>query len=221
RKPEQEVEPQLPSVEPVAITEPEPAPDAAPPAVVPPRHANEAHLWHDPASGKVMAEVDGKEFTNAQHLDPEQRRKLVGMLREVATWFNSPTAKPAGAAATSTRVESSLPVHPAPAPVDLAAASLTEPRQTGSFSAQPGKKPTDVTKAAPLSIVTQIDTILQGMLVDSPLKTKGIRLVEDQAGSVTVWVGVRRYPGIDAVTDPEALAVIRAAVAEWERRSGR
>jgi hypothetical protein len=38
-------------------------------------------------------------------------------------------------------------------------------------------------------------------------------------GGVTVWVGIQRYPGIDAVTDPEALAMIRAAAAEWERQS--
>jgi hypothetical protein len=60
---------------------------------------------------------------------------------------------------------------------------------------------------------------LQGMLQNSPMKAKGIRLVEDPNGGVTVWVGIQRYPGIDAVTDPEALAIIRAAVAEWERHS--
>jgi len=224
RKPaeEQESEPQLPVSEPDPVIQPEPAPVLKPAPVILPRHPDEAHLWRDPVSGKVLAEVDGVEFSNAQDLSSDQRRKLVGVLREAAAWFNTSTAKPAAPAAAQPEPQpapADRPVNPS-AQLDPAATIYVEPRKTGSLSPQPGEKPADVKKTAPYSIVTQIDAILQGMLVDSPLKHKGIRLVEDMTGGVTVWVGVQRYPGIDAVTDPEALAVIRSAVAEWERQSG-
>jgi hypothetical protein len=217
----------------------QPAPAAAhriqqpvPEPLVPFRHPNGAHLWRDPATGRVMAEVDGIEFANSQDLTPEQRRKLVLVLKEVAAWIQDPAPKPAPAPAVQSKpitMASSAQPKPTPPPppprpvvvpdhLDPTAAVYAEPRKTGSLTS-PGEKAAEVKKTAPFSIVTQIDAILQGMLVDSPLKAKGIRLVEDLKGGVTVWVGLQRYPGIDAVTDPEALAIIRAAVAEWERSS--
>jgi hypothetical protein len=223
RKPKKEPEPELPNFDPVPDFKPEPIPTPPPLPVIPPRHPDEAHLWRDPATGKILAEVDGVEFANPRDLSPDQRRKLVGVLREVAIWFNDSGQKPVKtAAAVRPEPQAAAPTPPAPAPVqaDPTATIYVEPRKTGSLPPFPGEKPPDVKKTAPFSIVTQIDAILQGMVQDSPMKAKGIRLVEDASGGVTVWVGVHRYPGIDAVTDPEALAVIRAAVAEWERQSG-
>jgi len=79
-------------------------------------------------------------------------------------------------------------------------------------------KPAEV-KPKPTSIVGQIDEILQDMLESEPTEKRGIRLVEDPNHGVTVWVGVQRYQGIEAVKDQEALRLIRAAVEEWERRA--
>ncbi len=70
-----------------------------------------------------------------------------------------------------------------------------------------------------LSIVEQIDEVLQEMLPNSPLAGQIIKLVEDAKEGVIVWIGARRYHGIDAVDDPEAKALLRAAIAEWERKT--
>jgi hypothetical protein len=234
---EARIEPSEPEMAPrIEQSKPEPAPriDLRMPEQVPvvtSRHPNGAHLWRDPRTGKVMAEVDGIEFSNPHDLTPEQRRKLVLVLKEVAAWIQDPVAKPAPVSAAQSKPVSTMPAiqprptppppPPRPTPVSEqpdTATMYVEPRKTGSLTS-PGDKAADAKKTAPFSIVTQIDAILQGMLVDSPLKGKGIRLVEDLKGGVTVWVGLQRYPGIDAVTDPEALAIIRAAVAEWERYS--
>lgn len=217
RKPEKEPESRPPAIEPAVINQPEAAPTPAPPTVMPPHPQAEVHLWRDPASGKVKAEVDGIEFSSVHTMNPEQRRKLVSVLREGAAWLNTSAPKPVSA---RSEAQPALAARPAPLAAQPGrAAAAMPPKKTGSFPSSPGEKPPDANKTAPVSIVAQIDAILQDMLADSPLKTRGIRLVEDQAGSVTVWVGVTRYPGIDAVTDAEALAVIRAAVAQWERQS--
>ncbi|HPC05562.1 MAG TPA: hypothetical protein PLI60_02470 [Anaerolineaceae bacterium] len=70
-----------------------------------------------------------------------------------------------------------------------------------------------------MSIVHQIDAILQEMLQDTDLKNKAIRLDENPAHEVIVWIGVTRYEGIDSIPDPEIKSLIKRAVDRWERQS--
>ncbi|MDP3184771.1 MAG: hypothetical protein Q8M58_05820, partial [Anaerolineales bacterium] len=67
------------------------------------------------------------------------------------------------------------------------------------------------------SIVAQINDILQSKLSGTPLEKRGVRLQESSSGGVMVFVGLKIYDGIDAVPDPEVQAIIRQAVAEWEK----
>lgn len=69
-----------------------------------------------------------------------------------------------------------------------------------------------------MSIVQQIDTILQARLVDTPLEDKGIRLQESPEGAVEVTVGLKKFFSIDDVTDDKIRAAIRAAIREWEEK---
>ena len=71
---------------------------------------------------------------------------------------------------------------------------------------------------APLSIVAQIDSVLQARLARTPLAEKGIRLQESLDGGVIVWVGIDKYGGIDDVPDEQVKAALRAAIAEWENK---
>ena len=70
----------------------------------------------------------------------------------------------------------------------------------------------------PRSIAAQIDEILQEMLVNSPLASRGIRLLELPNKGMVVMVGLNQYEGVEAVPDEEIRQAIRAAVAEWEQR---
>ncbi len=70
-----------------------------------------------------------------------------------------------------------------------------------------------------LSIVHQIDAILQEMLQDSKLNAKAIRLDENPSHEVIVWVGVTRYEGIENVPDLEVKSLIKRAVDQWEKQS--
>lgn len=67
-----------------------------------------------------------------------------------------------------------------------------------------------------MSIVNQIDTVLQARLVGTPLEKAGIRLQESPEGGVEVIVGIETFPTVDDVRDAVIKREIRAAIAEWE-----
>jgi hypothetical protein len=68
-------------------------------------------------------------------------------------------------------------------------------------------------------MIEQIDVILQKKLASTPLQNKGIRLQESVSGALWIYVGLKRYEGIDAVPEEEIKVIIRQAVAEWDRMS--
>jgi hypothetical protein len=124
-------------------------------------------------------------------------------------------AVPAASAATP-------PAATPPAPTWMA--GLAQPAPSSAPVPRPvvRSKPPVVGKeelVAPLaakSIVMQIEDILQDMIAGTPLATRGLHLTEDPVRGVIVQLGLQFFEGIDAVTDPEAKAAIRAAVKEWE-----
>ncbi len=75
------------------------------------------------------------------------------------------------------------------------------------------------TPSRPLSMVEQINNIIEQKLSKLVGVQRAVRLVEGTAGSVRVYVGVDRYDTIDDVPDAEVRRVIREAVAEWEARA--
>jgi len=69
-----------------------------------------------------------------------------------------------------------------------------------------------------LSLVQQIDHVLQARLAGTPLASRGIRLAEAPHGGAIVFIGQTQYDGVDKVADPEIQGAIRSAIAEWEKR---
>ena len=70
-----------------------------------------------------------------------------------------------------------------------------------------------------LTMIEQINEILQRLLPISPIAGKNVRITEDPFKGVIVWVGLDKYEGIDDVPDKDIRIVIRAAVAEWEKQA--
>lgn len=71
-----------------------------------------------------------------------------------------------------------------------------------------------------MSILEQVDDILQGLLESSPLAETQIRLTEMPNKGVIVWVGKEYFEGIEAVPDEDVKHIIRQAVKKWEEVSG-
>ncbi len=171
--------------------------------------------WHLELDG-VQIEPDG--------LSAEQRARLVNVIVQIRPWIDgktvaSPTPPPIPMAPSlPPAVASNLPSPPAAsAPVGTQPAALRLNIGRGFRSLLES----DVKKPEPLkvpSIVGMIDEVLQKKLESSPLAGKRIRLEEGEVGEVIVFVGAVRYSGVDAVPDEDIKAIIRAAIADWDKK---
>jgi hypothetical protein len=178
--------------------------------------------WHLDLDG-TRIEPDG--------LTAEQRARLVNILVQIRPWIDGKTiSSPSPREPGPVPTVPPLPTPIAPAPTSALASVGTPPAIPASIDKPRidlgrgwrtmlendlGKKPEPL--KAP-SIVAMIDDVLQKKLANSPLAEKRIRLEEGSVGEVVVFVGLTRYSGVDAVPDEEIKAIIRAAIADWDKK---
>jgi len=153
-------------------------------------------------------EVDGK-LLNVNQVSADQKKRLIELLSLIRPWVES--AQPSPPASTSAAPVSA---RPGPASAQPAAASVTPT----PVQPLPALKSVEEKNILSLSIVAQIDTVLQARLIHTPLAGKGIRLTESSIGGVEVYVGLQKYPSVDDVPDEGIKTAIRAAIAEWEKK---
>jgi uncharacterized protein YneF (UPF0154 family) len=68
-----------------------------------------------------------------------------------------------------------------------------------------------------LSVIDEVNDILQKKLTGSPLAGKGIHLMENHNKEIRFWVGLNSYDDVDEIPDLEVRQIIDAAVKEWEK----
>lgn len=155
-------------------------------------------LWLDSAQQPGL-DLDGQ-AVDTTHISELHRKRLITLLGMLRPWVE-------GRPAASTTAMQNIP----PA----------SPQHTTSSAETPSPVPMPIAEekpAASLSIVGQIDEILQTRLASTKLTGRSIRLQESSEGGVIVWVGMKKFADVGEVTDPEVQAVIRAAIAEWESK---
>jgi hypothetical protein len=165
----------------------------------------------------LVVEFDGKMVRDPASLSLDDRTQIESALHQTATWMGLTyqLGEPAPAVAISVPVQAAtisaagVEAMDAPGPASVIAGVTTALADV--------LQPT-VKKEAPLSIVQQIDVILQEMLPGTPYENQKIYLVEDPKKGVIVRVGTDVYEGVNAVPEGEIKKLLRAAVAEWERR---
>jgi hypothetical protein len=133
---------------------------------------------------------------DASQLSFVQRNRLEKNLQEAQNWLGVETKKESIPAPKVKHVDSTDVVP-----------SLVPPKTAEKHKQQ-------------LSIVEQVDEVLQELLDSSLLKGRNIRLTELPNKGVTVWVGNEYYDGINAVPDEDVKRIIRQAVKKWEESSG-
>jgi hypothetical protein len=193
-------------------------------------HQSVVRLWRDVKTGALLTEYAGKVYRKGEkpEKNPAKNLRQVGM--EWAGWLaglNTQAPVETKPAASSTVV--------APTPVPASSSSQSKQgdsnsqlppalKPTPSVTVLPGAiTPTVVQNEVPVakSMVQAIDEILQERLENSPLKSKGIKLVEQPPVGVVVWVGLEHYNGVEDVPDEEVKALIRSAVSIWEEKNSR
>jgi hypothetical protein len=163
-------------------------------------------------NGILTLDLDGRRV-NTSAITVDQRKRLVEMLNTIRPWLEGrPVPAPA-----------QTPLPPAkPAPVQAPAVSPpprpAAPAQTPAPKATTPAKKGEEPPAPPTSIVGQINLILQSRIINTPLASKGVSLMESSIGGVNVFIGIQRYEALDDVPDEEVKAAIRAAIVEWEKK---
>lgn len=157
-------------------------------------------------------EMDGADLTGS--LSAEKKKRLIELVSLLRPFLEAPTSQPASPASTI-----SPPTTPPAAPAAVSPASPPKPASIlgGLINSQPAKKDPE-TEFKLLSIVQQIDTVLQKRLEGTPLAGQGIRLQDSPQGGVEVYIGIQKFDTIDDVPNETIKKAIRAAVAEWEQK---
>ena len=106
-------------------------------------------------------------------------------------------------------VHEELPQNPEPAPPQFVEESIPEAIQE--------PEDTDEGEIKMLSIVDEINDILQRKLHGSPVAGKGIHLMENHNKEIRFWVGLESYNDVSKIPDTEIRKLIDDAVREWEQ----
>jgi len=68
-----------------------------------------------------------------------------------------------------------------------------------------------------LSVIDEVNEILQKKLHGSPLAGKGIHLMENHNKEIRFWVGLNSYNDVEEIPDLEVRQIIDESVREWEK----
>ncbi|MBI5943915.1 MAG: hypothetical protein HY864_06070 [Chloroflexi bacterium] len=153
-------------------------------------------------NGRYKLEIDG--VLAGDKLPQDKKKRLIELVSVFRPYLE-------GEQTPGVLSQPAAPLQAAPAPATIQQAGF-QPNQPDT------KKPEPEKNFSTLSIVGQIDTVLQKRLMTSSLAKTGIRLQESPQGGVEVYVGVEKYHTIDDVPDEAIKTAIREAIAEWEEK---
>lgn len=205
-----------------------------------------ARLWYSPVTKKILTELDDEFYKGYSDLSPEQQKKVLRLCGLFSEWTKAETSaeKPVTPApfmaAQPTETVQTIP---------FVAAPLVESVQTSPFvdtspiiNDQPyptinqerslrteadaiadinpvEAEASEPTKIKPKTIAGQISDIIEEMIQTSPLREKGVRLIEREDHGVDVWFGMEKFDGVEAIPYPEVKQLIKAAAARWEKEA--
>lgn len=143
-------------------------------------------------AGRIWLEMDDTRLNDREMLSPEQHRRLVNFLIDLRPWLD----KGAGGKEPPINRDNQATVSVSPAREET-------PLQPGISSSS-------------VSMLVQIEALLQVKLAASPYQDREIHLLEGAGGQVFVMVDQNRFEGIEAVPEAGIRELIRQAVADWE-----
>lgn len=91
------------------------------------------------------------------------------------------------------------------------------PQEQKTSEASPEPEEEEEAEVKMLSVVDEVNEILQRKLHGSPMAGKGIHLMENYNKEIRFWVGLESYNDAAEIPDPEIRRLINEAVKEWEQ----
>lgn len=204
-------------------------PPAAAPAEAPAHPGEVMRVIRDEATGRLLVEVEGRRYASIREIeDARVGRRVLWAIADLVRFTGGMATNPqamrsigeppaAGPAAPPPTTASPLPSSSARTTVS----SLAEPERQSYNMAEffrRGFQATEPAPAAARSFIDEIDDILQGYLERVPNRTESVHVRSAEDGTLRIEVGTTHYDSIEEVPVPEIQRLIRAAVAEWERR---
>jgi hypothetical protein len=104
---------------------------------------------------------------------------------------------------------------PQPAPQPQPLPEIPQEKKAPEVSSEPEEEEEGEVKM--LSVVDEVNEILQRKLHGSPMAGKGIHLMENYNKEIRFWVGLESYNDVAEIPDPEIRRLINEAVKEWEQ----
>ena len=150
---------------------------------------------------RIIVDLDGIPLT--EYTSAERKKRLIELISYLRPWDDGAQSQPP----PQTTAEALLTPEPPPAVKPI------EP-----FVTRVKKEANAATEFKLLSMVQQIDTVLQKRLAGTPLEKAGIRLQDSPQGGLEVYIGVQKYDAIEDVPDANIKSIIREAIAEWEKK---
>jgi len=167
-------------------------------------------LWHDRSGGNLIVDIDGATFTELNQMRNDQRSRLETCYGQLKRFLGiqEPVAQPA---AGKSRLQPPIQKPPSETPVVPAVESVQPVPVKLSLTKKVVTEP-----IKPLSIVAEIDEILQSSIEATPLAERGLKLLETPSHTISVCIDKQQYQSIDEVPDLNIQEIIHAAVRKWE-----
>ena len=187
-------------------------PDLPPQDLLKDGFAEAVSLWYSPSGKKIVTQLDGGFYREYSVLSTDQKNRVIKLLTLWTGWAgrNNEVKEPIFEAAKITTPDDIADLPPIEPVLDWSVAAALKSDETAGAAVLP-------VEDKPKTIAGQISLIIERMLVDSPIKEKGIKLIENTHQGVDVWIGLEKFDGIDAIPYPDVQQLIREAVAQWER----
>jgi hypothetical protein len=214
----------------------------ADPPNTPPSQAGEVmRVIRDPQTGETTVQIEGQEYGHIREIqDPETGRQVLAAIADLVRFTGGVAANSQAMRKILAQGAPATPPSPTPtADTSSRSRSFPSPVQDARLDPdtmveqplrqrpgvlgylaqgfQPQEPPTPL--PSPTAFVGEIEEILQGYIhsLPSPL-SREVHVGSGPDGLLQIQVGLDKYSHPDDVPDPEVRRLIKAAVAEWEKR---
>jgi hypothetical protein len=192
-----------------------------------------ANLWRDRRDGRLIFQIEDQHYKRGDELTIREREILLKIVMDFYRWLEPPSAtvsspetpaSPDGARQGRLEQDAALresaPVIIPQDPLNQLASPTTEVKPPPGILAQGFiSANVNVPETPSLSMVEQVNKILQEKIEAANMQKWAIRLIEAPNKGMVVWVGMERYEWIDEVPYKRVRDIIHESVAEWERRT--